>query len=263
MRIKPGTKVSLKHYDPGDTGDYRSAEEVEPRLEALRKEMADLQQQLYAEDRRALLVVLQGMDGSGKDGTIRHVMSGLNPQGVSVVSFKAPSDEERDHDYLWRIHKALPRYGDIGIFNRSHYEDVLVVRVHNLVPKKVWKPRYKQINEFEKLITTTNLVLLKFFLHISKDEQRKRFQARLDDPTRNWKFSPKDLEERKYWDDYQKAFEAMLSRCSTKWAPWHLVPSDKKWYRNLVVAEVIVKTLRDLDMKYPEPAVDLSHVVVE
>jgi PPK2 family polyphosphate:nucleotide phosphotransferase len=263
MRVKPGTKVSLKDHDPDDTGPYGSEDEVQDKLRDYRDELAHLQRLLYAENRRALLIVLQGMDASGKDGTIRHVMSGLNPQGVSVVSFKVPSDEELHHDFLWRIHKLVPRYGDIGIFNRSHYEDVVVVRVHDLVPRKVWKRRYEQINEFERMLTQNNVLLLKFFLHISKGEQKKRLEARLHDPTRYWKFSLKDAEERNFWSDYQKAYEDALTECSTKRAPWYIVPANQKWYRDLVVAETIVQTLRDLKMEYPPPAIDLSKVVIE
>ena len=263
MRVKPGTKVSLKDYDPEDTDGYRSAEEVAGELDDLRKELRKLQHKLYAENRRSVLVVLQGMDASGKDGTVTHVMSGLNPLGVKVVSFKVPNDEEKHHDFLWRVHKALPRFGDIGIFNRSHYEDVLVVRVHELVPRKVWKERYDQINDFEKILTLNNMVILKFFLHISKDEQKKRLQERLQDPTRYWKFSMHDVEERRFWGDYKDAYEDALTKCSTKWAPWHVVPANHKWYRNLVVARTLAETLREMDPKYPEPAEDLSHVVIE
>jgi PPK2 family polyphosphate:nucleotide phosphotransferase len=263
MRVKPGTKVSLKDYDPADTGRYSSAEDVEGELHDLLKELRKLQEVLYAENHRAVLIVLQGMDASGKDGTVTHVMSGLIPLGVKVVPFKAPNTEELHHDFLWRIHQALPRYGDIGIFNRSHYEDVLVVRVHELVPRKVWKERYDQINDFEKILTQNNLVILKFFLHISKDEQRKRLQDRLKDPTRYWKFSLNDVEERRFWGDYKDAYEDVLSRCSTKSAPWHIVPANHKWYRNLVVARTLVETLREMDLQYPEPTTDLSKVVIE
>jgi PPK2 family polyphosphate:nucleotide phosphotransferase len=263
MRVKPGTKVSLKDYDPADTDGHRLPEEVEGELEELRKELRKLQHKLYAENRRSVLVVLQGMDASGKDGTVTHVMSGLNPLGVKVMSFKAPNDDELHHDYLWRVHKALPRFGDIGIFNRSHYEDVLVVRVHELVPRKVWKERYDQINDFEKILTQNNMVILKFFLHISKDEQKKRLQERLRDPTRYWKFSLHDIEERRFWGDYKDAYEDALTKCSTKWAPWHIVPANHKWYRNLVVARTLAETLREMDPKYPEPKEDLSHVVIE
>jgi PPK2 family polyphosphate:nucleotide phosphotransferase len=263
MLIKPGTKVKLKDYDPDDTGDFRSEEEVEGPLHDYLAELDKLQRLLYAENKRALLIVLQGMDTSGKDGTVRKVMSGLTPLGVEVKAFKAPNDEELSHDFLWRVHRAVPPRGYIGIFNRSHYEDVLVVRVRELVPRKVWKGRYEQINQFEKMLVKNNVVILKFFLHISRDQQRQRLEARLTDPTRYWKFSLKDVEERRYWSAYRKAYETALTRCSTGWAPWYVVPANHKWYRNLVVARVVVETLRGLDMKYPEPAIDLSRVKID
>jgi PPK2 family polyphosphate:nucleotide phosphotransferase len=263
MLIKPGTSVALKDYDPDDTGPYQSVEEAEPVLAEHLKELAKLQSLLYAENHRALLIVLQGMDTSGKDGTIRHVLSGMSPLGVQVKAFKAPNEEELAHDFLWRVHQVVPRQGYIGIFNRSHYEDVLVVRVHELVPRKVWKARYQQINDFEKMLVKNQVILLKFFLHISKDEQKQRLEQRLTDPARYWKFSLKDVEERRYWSAYRKAYEAALTECSTKWAPWHIVPANRKWYRNLVVAETLVQTLRDLDMKYPPPSIDLSQVKID
>jgi PPK2 family polyphosphate:nucleotide phosphotransferase len=263
MHIKPGGTVSLKDYDPDDTGGYASAEEAGEVLRKQLDELSRLQNLLYAENRRALLIVLQGMDTSGKDGTIRHVLAGLSPLGVQVKAFKVPTEEELAHDFLWRIHKEVPKHGVIGIFNRSHYEDVLVVRVHGLVPRKVWKNRYELINQFEKLLVKNNVIVLKFFLHISKAEQKARLEQRLADPTRYWKFSLQDVEERKYWSAYRKAYEDVLSRCSTKWAPWHLVPANHKWYRNLVVAETIVQTLGELDMHYPPPSVDLSKIKIE
>ena len=190
-------------------------------------------------------------------------MAGLSPLGVQVKAFKVPTAEELAHDFLWRVHKQVPRHGTIGIFNRSHYEDVLVVRVHGLVPRKVWKNRYEQINQFEKLLVKNNVILLKFFLHISKAEQKLRLEQRLSDPTRYWKFSLQDIKEREYWPAYRKAYEDALSQCSTKWAPWHLVPANRKWYRNLVVAETIVQALRELEMQYPPPSVDLSKIKIE
>jgi len=263
MLIKPGTKVSLKKIDPDDTGPYTSPEKAEKPLRKHIDELIGLQNLLYAENRRSLLIILQGMDTSGKDGTIRHVMSGLSPLGVQVKAFKAPTEEELAHDFLWRVHKEVPRHGFIGIFNRSHYEDVLIVRVRELVPRDVWKARYEQINQFEKALTKNGVIILKFFLHISKGEQKRRLEQRLADPTRYWKFSLHDVEERGYWSGYRKAYEAALSRCSTKWAPWHVVPANKKWYRNLVVAETVVRTLRDLDMEYPPPSIDISKVKIE
>jgi len=263
MLIKPGTSVSLKKYDPDDCGSFGAHEEAEEALQKQLTELTHLQNLLYAEGRRALLIVLQGMDTSGKDGTIRHVMGGLSPLGVQVKPFKVPTQEELAHDFLWRIHREVPRHGFIGIFNRSHYEDVLVVRVHGLVPKKVWKNRYEQINQFEKLLVKNNVIVVKFYLHISKAEQKLRLEQRLADPTRFWKFSMQDIKERQYWSAYRKAYEDVLSQCSTKWAPWHLVPANHKWYRNLVVAETIVRTLRELDMQYPPPSVDLTQIKIE
>ena len=262
MLVKPGSKVALKKIDPDDTGRYKSPEDAASVLQKHLDELSKLQNLLYAQNKHALLVVLQGMDTSGKDGTIRHVMSGVSPLGVTVKAFKKPNEEELAHDFLWRVHRSVPRRGFIGIFSRSHYEDILVVRVHELAPKKVWKSRYEQINRFEQNLTENNVILLKFFLHISKSEQRARLQQRLKDPTRYWKLSLDDVEERRYWPDYRKAYEDALERCSTKWAPWHIVPANKKWYRNLVVAETIVHTLRDLNMTYPPPAIDLSKIVI-
>jgi PPK2 family polyphosphate:nucleotide phosphotransferase len=203
------------------------------------------------------------MDAGGKDGTIRHVMSGLNPQGCRVTSFKVPTEEELSHDYLWRMHRAVPAKGEIGIFNRSHYGDVLVVRVHNLVPKRVWSKRFEQINAFEKILAETGVTIVKFFLHISKEEQKNRLQERLDDSTKHWKVSPADFEERKYWDDYVKAYEDVLARCSTPWAPWYVIPGDHKWFRNLAVADVLVRTLKDMKMRFPKSKLDLSQFVLE
>jgi PPK2 family polyphosphate:nucleotide phosphotransferase len=263
MLVKPGTKVRLKEIDPNDTGSYASEEEADAALKPLLDELGKLQYLLYAENKHALLIVLQGMDTSGKDGTIRKVMGALTPLGVEVKDFKKPTEEELEHDFLWRIHKAVPHRGNIGIFNRSHYEDVGVVRVHELVPPQVWKKRYRQINEFERLLVKNGTVVLKFFLHISKDEQKERLIARLQDPTKHWKFSLRDVEERQHWPAYRKAYEAALTRCSTRWAPWHIVPANKKWYRDLVVAKAVVETLRGLDMKYPPATIDISKIVIE
>jgi PPK2 family polyphosphate:nucleotide phosphotransferase len=202
------------------------------------------------------------MDASGKDGTIRHVMTGLNPQGCRVTSFKAPSAEEADHDFLWRIHQAVPAKGDVAIFNRSHYEDVLIARVRQLVPKEVWSSRYDQINRFEQLLVENGVIVVKFFLHISKDEQKQRFEERLRDRTKQWRFSMGDLEERKYWDDYGAAYEEVLHRCSTEAAPWYVVPADRKWVRNLVVSSILVETLEACGMNFPKPAFDVSRVKV-
>jgi PPK2 family polyphosphate:nucleotide phosphotransferase len=262
-RIEPDSRVKLKDFDPGDKGSFKDKEDSLDDLEKDRRKLIDLQERLYAEQRRSLLIVLQGTDTSGKDGTIAHVMSGVNPQGVQVTAFGVPSPEELDHDYLWRVHKAVPRRGRIGIFNRSHYEDVLVVRVHQRVPEKVWKARYQQINDFERMLVESGTTVLKFFLYIDKQEQKERLQARLDDRSKNWKFSVGDLAERKRWADYSQAYEDALSKCSTAYAPWHIVPANHKWYRNYVVMRTIVETLEDMNPKYPPPPEGLDKVVIE
>jgi PPK2 family polyphosphate:nucleotide phosphotransferase len=225
--------------------------------------MDALQEILYAEHKHKLLIVLQGMDTAGKDGAIRHVFEGVDPLGVRVASFKVPSAEELDHDYLWRIHKAVPAAGEIVIFNRSHYEDVLVVRVHKLVAPAVWKKRYDQINAFERHLTQTGTTIVKFFLNIDFDEQKKRLQARLEDPTKQWKFNPQDLKERKLWPVYMKAYEDALGKTSTAYAPWHIVPANRKWYRDLVISSILVETLENLKLQYPQPAESLEGLVVE
>ncbi len=258
--VTPGSKARLARRDPGATPGFKDKESCLELLEKNVARLAELQYLLYAESRRAILILFQALDAGGKDGTIRHVMSGLNPQGCRVTSFKVPSAEEVRHDYLWRIHQAVPQSGEVGIFNRSHYEDVLVVRVHKLVPKEVWSKRYEQINSFEKELTDNRVTILKFFLHISKDEQKKRFEERLKDPTKNWKLSEADFTERKCWDDYQTAYEEALSKCSTPWAPWYVIPSDHKWFRNVAVSHLIVEALEGLDMKFPAPSIDVSRV---
>jgi PPK2 family polyphosphate:nucleotide phosphotransferase len=263
-RVKPGSKVVLSDIDPGSTPGFKGRrKDASERLTELCDRLELLQEALWAEHQRKVLIVLQGMDTSGKDGTISHVFEGVNPQGVEVASFKAPSPEELDRDFLWRVHGKVPRRGEIVIFNRSHYEDVLVARVRELVPPKVWRSRYDQINDFERLLTETGTVILKFFLHISKDEQKERLQARLDDPLKRWKFRKGDLDDRALWDDYRKAYEEALSHTSQKNAPWYIVPADKKWYRNLVVATVLVEALEELKIQLPEPEEDLKGVVVE
>jgi len=262
-KVKPGQKIKLKDIDPDDTGQFDNKEMAKDILAQNIERMAELQNILYAENKHALLIILQAMDAGGKDGAIRKIMSGINPQGVRVTSFKRPTEEELAHDFLWRIHRAAPRQGMIGIFNRSHYEDVLVVRVHNLVSTSVWQQRYEHINNFERLLADSGVTILKFYLHISKEEQKERLLARLDQPHKRWKFDPRDLDERKLWDDYMEAFEAVLSKCSTKVAPWHIVPANKKWYRNLIISEAIVKTLEGLELKYPEPMTDLDGIVIE
>jgi PPK2 family polyphosphate:nucleotide phosphotransferase len=260
--VSPGTRVSLTDYDPGYTGDYSKKSAARATLNDNVKRLQALQEVLWAEGKHAVLIVLQALDAGGKDGTIEHVMHGVNPQGCQVTSFKVPTEEELAHDYLWRIHKAVPRRGYIGIFNRSHYEDVLVVRVHNLVPEEVWQQRYEQINHFEKLLADSGTTILKFFLFISRKEQKKRFEARLQDPKKNWKFSMGDVKERDRWDDYMQAYEDALSKCSTPWAPWHIVPADHKWYRNLIVSQTIVEALEKLDMHFPPPLPDADKIVI-
>jgi PPK2 family polyphosphate:nucleotide phosphotransferase len=263
LLVTPGEKLELAKIDPASTPDCSSKEEGLARFKNHIDRLSVLQYLLYAEGKKAVLVVLQGIDAGGKDGTIRQVMSGLNPQGVTVTSFKAPAGEEKEHDYLWRVHKAMPRYGQIGIFNRSHYEDVLIVRVHNLVPKDVWSKRYDQINHFEEMLSESGITILKFFLYISKDEQKERFEERLSDPAKNWKFNPGDIEERKHWNDYMEAFEAALERTSKPHAPWFVVPANRKWYRNLAVSEILKETLEKLDMQYPKPLADLAKIRFE
>ncbi len=258
LLVTPGKKVKLGKWDPEDTLGWEKGHKTTAALDKSCEQLDKLQYLLYAEHKSALLIVLQGLDAAGKDGTIRHVMSGVNPQGCTVTPFKKPSPEEMGHDFLWRIHKAVPEFGDIGIFNRSHYEDVLIVRVHNLVPKDVWSKRYDQINEFEETLHDNNVKILKFFLHISKEEQKKRFQQRIDDPDRRWKISEADFAERKFWDDYTAAYEAALTKCSTDHCPWYVIPANKKWFRNLAVSHIIMETLQDMHMKFPAPTVDVK-----
>lgn len=263
-RVKPGSPIDLSQWDPRDESAFDGGKKEGRRaLLALNERLESLQELLYAESKQRLLVVLQAPDAGGKDGTIRHVFEGVNPQGVKVAGFKVPTKEELAHDYLWRVHKHVPGNGEIVIFNRSHYEDVLVVRVHNLVPPEAWRRRYDQINAFERMLAEEGTTILKFYLHISQDEQKERFQARLDEPDKRWKFNPADLEERELWPQYIAAYEDMLSKTSTEWAPWFIVPADRKWYRNLVVGTVLVETLEGLDMRYPRPETDLEGMVIE
>ncbi|MBN1314289.1 MAG: polyphosphate kinase 2 family protein [Anaerolineales bacterium] len=262
FKIKPNSSLRLADHNPGNTGSYTNKQEAKEDLRTNIERLMELQNVLYAEGKHALLIILQAMDAGGKDGVIRHVMGGLNPQGVHVASFKVPTPRELAHDYLWRIHKHTPGKGEISIFNRSHYEDVLVVRVHQLVSENVWSKRYDHINEFERLLADNGVTILKFFLNISKAEQKERFKSRLEEPDKRWKFSRGDLEERKLWPQYMKAFEDAISRCSTEVAPWFIVPSDKKWYRNLVVSNILVETMESLDMHYPAGEQDLDKVEI-
>lgn len=257
FRIKTGSKVNLAKIDPGYDGGYANEEATKAESIKYSQRLSELQAMLYAENKHALLVVLQAMDAGGKDGTIHHVMSAMNPQGCSVVGFKVPTAVELAHDYLWRIHEHTPGKGQITVFNRSHYEDVLVVRVHNLVPKEVWSKRYNEINEFERELANSGTTIVKFFLHIDKEEQLKRFRDRLDEPDKQWKISNSDYSERELWDDYQKAYMDALNKCSFNYAPWYVIPANHKWLRDLAVSQILVETLEGLKMKYPEPSVDL------
>lgn len=262
-RVIPGTAVDLGSLDPADTSAFSNGKSgPKTRLKALNDRMEALQELLFAEGRHKVLIVLQATDAGGKDGTIRHVFEGVNPQGVKVASFKKPTSRELGHDYLWRIHAHTPQTGQITIFNRSHYEDVLVVRVHSLVDRATWSRRYHHINDFERMLTDEGTTILKFFLHISKDEQAARMRARLATPHKQWKFASGDLAERERWTDYQAAFEDMLSRTSTDWAPWYVVPADRKWYRNLVISEVMIAALESLDMSFPPPQEGLEGIEI-
>ena len=258
----PGHKIKLSKIDPDDTGGI-TKEKALQRFCDLREKIYELQEILYAEHRRSLLLVFQAMDTGGKDGAIKNLCAGLNPAGLDVRSFKAPSAEELDHDFLWRVHKATPGKGMIGLWNRSHYEDVLIVRVHKLVPKKVWKARYDQINRFEEILTENGTTIVKFILHISKDEQKKRLQARLDRPDKRWKFNPNDIKERTRWGAYQKAYEDAVNNCSTECAPWHIVPANHKWARNVALAEVVLRTLKEMDLRYPKLSFDPKSIKIQ
>lgn len=257
-RLSPGQPVRLGDLSSRGRDFHNNRDEAETEFLAQREKLIELQRRLYAEGRRKLLIVLQAMDAGGKDGTIRHVFCGTNPQGVLVTSFKPPTDEELSHDFLWRVHRAVPAAGMIGIFNRSHYEDVLVPRVENLVPEETWRQRFLQINDFERLLSETGTTVVKFFLRISHDEQEKRLRDRLTDPSKHWKFSPDDVVKRRHWDLYVPAYEEALSVWATDRAPWYVIPADQKWYRNLAVVRVITQTLRDMNPQFPPPQAELS-----
>jgi PPK2 family polyphosphate:nucleotide phosphotransferase len=262
-RIEPGTRVDLSTWDPRDRSRFDGGKKASAAvLEMLNGRLRHLQELLYAQGKHKLLIVLQAMDTGGKDGVIRHVFRGVNPQGVKVASFKVPTAEELAHDYLWRIHKHTPGRGEVAIYNRSHYEDVLVVRVHELVPPEVWQRRYDHINAFERLLADEGTTILKFYLHISREEQRERLQSRLDDPEKQWKFNVGDLKDRALWGDFTAAYEDVLSKTSTQWAPWYVIPADRKWYRNLAIATLLVETLHNLDMAYPQPKDNLDDVEI-
>ena len=260
FRVGPGKKIDLDDID----ADFKPADldrdEAEATIKTLTDKLRDLQNLMYAEDQRSLLVVLQGRDAAGKDGTIRHVFGPMNPQGCRVTSFKVPSSMEAAHDFLWRCHLSAPKRGMVRIFNRSHYEDVLVVRVHDLVPKEIWSKRYDHINGFERLLADNGTLILKFYLHIDQAEQLDRFRKRIDNPRKNWKISGADYSERPYWEAYTKAFEDALSKCSTDDAPWFVIPSNRKWFRNLAIADIVVEAMEGLGMQYPEPEVDMREI---
>ena len=263
-RIRPGTKVDLAKLDPRDESAFSGDKvEAKQRIDDLTDRLEQLQEVLYAEGKRRVLVVLQAMDTGGKDGVIRNVLDGVNPQGVKVTSFKQPVPTELAHDFLWRVHPCVPGNGEMVIFNRSHYEDVLVVRVHELVPEERWRKRYEHIVAFEKLLADEGTTILKFYLHISKDEQKQRLQARLDEPDKHWKFRHGDLTERKLWSQYMAAYEEAIERTSTKVAPWYVVPADRKWYRDLVILEILTGALEALRMEYPQVDLDSARVRIE
>lgn len=261
-RVEPGERISLAEIDPNESEHYEHKKEVHKELKRQRKRIRDLQARLYAEHQQSLLIVLQAMDSGGKDGAIRGVFQGVNPQGCRVWSFKVPSAEELDHDFLWRYHLKTPPRGMITIFNRSHYEDVLVVRVKGLVTEDMWRQRYELINSFERLLTLNNTTVVKFFLYISKDEQKERLESRLERPDKNWKFSPLDVRERGLWDSYMAAFEDAVNNCSTAYAPWYVVPANHKWYRDLVIARTVADTLEAMNPQFPPPAEGLDQVVI-
>ncbi len=260
LKVAPGSRVHLDALDPRFKGHHEDHETAAPLIGHYSERLRALQELLYAEGRRSLLICLQAMDTGGKDGVINHVLGAMNPQGCRVAHFRKPSIEEAAHDFLWRAHRAAPARGEVVIFNRSHYEDVLIVRVHELVPKPVWSARYERINEFERALAEDGTVILKFYLHISSDEQLARFKERLDDPTKHWKISEADYAERKFWPEYLRAYEEALSRCSTEQAPWYVIPADHKWFRNLAVARIVVERLEAMGLKYPEPSVDLTRI---
>jgi PPK2 family polyphosphate:nucleotide phosphotransferase len=260
FRVEPGSRVKLTRLDPGDTGKFKQQQDAKDDSAADLEQLSELQELLYADGRYAVLLILQGMDTSGKDGMIRHLSAGLNLMGADVTAFGRPTDEEQRHDFLWRVHQHVPPRRMLGIFNRSHYEDVLVVRVHEMVPVAVWRRRYDQINDFERMLVENSTVIVKCFLHISKEEQGKRLRARLDDRS---KLSTADVSDRENWDTYVEAYEAALSRCSTPASPWHIIPSDHKWYRNYAVTRLLIETLKGLKLKPPKPDYDPKSIKID
>ncbi|MCM0082932.1 polyphosphate kinase 2 family protein [Geomonas sp. Red32] len=258
--VEPGKKVKLDKIDPSFKDRHQDHASAQGEIDGYTSRLRELQYLLYAEGRHSLLIILQALDAGGKDGTINHVLGNMNPQGSRVCSFKAPTPKELAHDFLWRIHQEVPKAGEVVVFNRSQYEDVLAARVHQLVPKKIWQERYRQINDFEQLLAENGTRILKFYLHIGKEEQLRRFRQRLEDPARHWKISEADYREREHWEEYQDAYEDALSLCSTPHAPWFVIPADHKWFRNLAVSQIVVRTLESLKMSFPEPAVDLAEI---
>jgi PPK2 family polyphosphate:nucleotide phosphotransferase len=259
-RVELGKKIDLESIDAAAKPKDLDRKQADREFSSLTEKLRDLQHLMYAEGKRSLLIVLQGRDAAGKDGTIRQVFGPMNPQGCRVTSFKVPSKEELAHDFLWRCHKVAPRRGQVAIFNRSHYEDVLVVRVHDLVPKSVWSRRFDHINAFERLLSDNGTMILKFYLHIDREEQLERFGKRIDNPKKNWKISDADYSERPHWDSYTEAFEEALSKCSTEHAPWFVIPANRKWFRNLVIAEIVTDAMEQLQMRFPAPSVDMAEI---
>jgi PPK2 family polyphosphate:nucleotide phosphotransferase len=258
--VAPGSRVRLSAIDPSFTGSHLSHEKAEPEIRAQTERMDRLQYLLYADASRSLLIVLQGLDAAGKDGTVRHLFSGMNPQGVTVTSFKEPSKADLAHDFLWRVHSRAPGKGEVAVFNRSHYEDVLIARVHNLVARPVWSNRYELINAFEKMLADNGTRILKFYLHISPGEQLARFKQRLDDPMRQWKISDSDYTERALWPNYVEAYEDALSLTSTEWAPWYVIPANHKWFRNLAISHIVAAAMDGMGLQVPPPSVDLAQI---
>jgi PPK2 family polyphosphate:nucleotide phosphotransferase len=259
--VKITSPIRLKDFNP-DFHEGLDKDKTREKTEKLCERLGELQQLLYANSRQSVLIVFQGMDTSGKDGAGKHLLDAVNPAGVETTNFKSPSREEQAHDFLWRVHKAVPRYGDIGVFNRSHYEEVLIVRVLTMLPPHVWRSRYEQINAFEKGLAANKVILLKFFLHISREEQAERLQARLDNPAKNWKFDPEDLKMRAHWPKFMQAYEDAINRCSTPCAPWHVIPANRKWYRDYLIAKTVVKAMEDLKLKWPKPNPQLLKVKI-
>ena len=260
FQVKSGEKIKLAKIDPDFTDGFKDSDDVDDKTKKYTERLRSLQYDLYAEGKRSLLICLQGLDAAGKDGTIDHVLGAMDPQGTRVCGFKVPSIEEASHDFLWRIEKQVPAKGEVVIFNRSHYEDVLVVRVHKMVPEEVWSNRYSLINHFEKGLAANGTHILKFYLHISSEEQLSRFQDRLDDPARQWKISEADYEERKYWKEYTRAYEDALRETSTGHSPWYIIPSNNKWFRNLAISQIVVEKLVSLNLKLPKTQVDLKAI---